>query len=109
MHTQTVSELAAGLRARKFSSLDLTLHFLSRIERLGPELNAFVTVTADRALADARAADELLAQGAGWSAHGRARRAQGHILHRRHPHHVLVEDAGQFRRSLRRDGRAALA
>ena len=53
MHTLTVSELAAGLRARKFSSLDLTLHFLGRIERLGPELNAFVTVTADRALAGA--------------------------------------------------------
>ena len=65
MHTLTVSELAAGLRARKFSSLDLTLHFLGRIERLGPELNAFVTVTADRALADARAADERLAQGRG--------------------------------------------
>ncbi|MDH4074160.1 MAG: amidase family protein, partial [Gammaproteobacteria bacterium] len=65
MHTLTVSELAAGLRARKFSSLDLTLHFLGRIERFGPELNAFVTVTADRALADARAADETLAKGEG--------------------------------------------
>jgi len=65
MHTLTVSELAAGLRARKFSSLDLTLHYLGRIERFGPELNAFVTVTADRALADARAADELLAKGEG--------------------------------------------
>jgi aspartyl-tRNA(Asn)/glutamyl-tRNA(Gln) amidotransferase subunit A len=65
MHTLTVSELAAGLRARKFSSLDLTLHILGRIERLGPELNAFVTVTADRALEDARAADARLAQGEG--------------------------------------------
>jgi aspartyl-tRNA(Asn)/glutamyl-tRNA(Gln) amidotransferase subunit A len=65
MHTSTVSELAAGLRARKFSSLELALHFLGRIERLGPELNAFVTVTADRALADARAADELIARGEG--------------------------------------------
>ncbi len=65
MHTLTVSELAAGLRARKFSSLDLTLHFLGRIERLGPELNAFVTVTADRALEDARAADDRLAKGEG--------------------------------------------
>jgi aspartyl-tRNA(Asn)/glutamyl-tRNA(Gln) amidotransferase subunit A len=65
MHTSTVSELAAGLRARKFSSLELTLHFLGRIERLGPALNAFVTVTADRALADARAADERLARGEG--------------------------------------------
>ena len=65
MHTLTVSELAAGLRARKFSSLELTQHFLGRIERFGPELNAYVTVTAERALADARAADEKLARGEG--------------------------------------------
>ncbi len=65
MHTLTVTELSAGLRARKFSSLDLTLHLLGRIERLGPELNAFVTMTADRALDDARAADVSLARGEG--------------------------------------------
>src|SRR5262245_10701738 len=65
LHTLTVSELANGLRARKFSSLDLTTHFLGRIEKLGPPLNAFVTVTAERALADARAADALLARGEG--------------------------------------------
>ncbi|HEX6571123.1 MAG TPA: Asp-tRNA(Asn)/Glu-tRNA(Gln) amidotransferase subunit GatA [Steroidobacteraceae bacterium] len=65
MHTLTVSEMSAGLRARKFSSLELTLHLLGRIERLGPGLNAFVTVTADRALADARAADERNAKGDG--------------------------------------------
>ncbi len=65
MHSLSVTELAAGLRARTFSSLDLTLHFLGRIERLGPQLNAFVTVTADRALADARAADKVLARGEG--------------------------------------------
>ncbi len=64
-HTQTVAELAAGLRARRFSSLDLTLHFLGRIERLAPQLNAFITVTADRALDDARRADERIARGEG--------------------------------------------
>jgi aspartyl-tRNA(Asn)/glutamyl-tRNA(Gln) amidotransferase subunit A len=64
LHTMTVAELAAGLKSRQFSSLDLTLHYLGRIERLGPELNAFVTVTAEKALEDARAADELLARGA---------------------------------------------
>ncbi len=63
LHTMTVAELAAGLRDRRFSSLDLALHFLGRIERMAPDLNAFVTVTADRALADARAADELLSKG----------------------------------------------
>ena len=65
LHTLSVAEMARGLRAREYSSLDLTLHFLGRIERMGPALNAFVTVTADRALADARAADERLARGEG--------------------------------------------
>ena len=65
LHTLTVAELAAGLKARQFSSLELALHFLGRIERLGPGLNAFVTVTADRALDDARRADEQLAKGEG--------------------------------------------
>jgi aspartyl-tRNA(Asn)/glutamyl-tRNA(Gln) amidotransferase subunit A len=63
LHTLTVAELAAGLAARRFSSLELALHFLGRIERLGPPLNAFVTVTADRALEDARRADERRANG----------------------------------------------
>jgi aspartyl-tRNA(Asn)/glutamyl-tRNA(Gln) amidotransferase subunit A len=63
LHTLTVAELAAGLAARRFSSLDLALHFLGRIERLGPQLNAFVTVTADRALQEARRADERRAKG----------------------------------------------
>jgi len=65
MHAQTVAELAAGLRERRFSSLELTLHLLGRIERLAPALNAFVTVTADRALDDARRADEQIARGEG--------------------------------------------
>ncbi len=65
LHTLSVAELAAGLKARRFSSLELALHFLGRIERLGPDLNAFITVTADRALEDARAADEVLGRGEG--------------------------------------------
>jgi aspartyl-tRNA(Asn)/glutamyl-tRNA(Gln) amidotransferase subunit A len=65
LHSLSVAELAAGLRDRRYSSLELTLHFLGRIEQLGPTLNAFVTVTADRALEAARAADEQLARGAG--------------------------------------------
>jgi len=65
LHTQSVAELAAGLASRQYSSLELTLHFLGRIERLGPDLNAFVTVTADRALEDARRADATRARGEG--------------------------------------------
>jgi aspartyl-tRNA(Asn)/glutamyl-tRNA(Gln) amidotransferase subunit A len=63
LHHQTLAELTEGLRARQFSSVELAKHFLSRIERLNPSLNAFVTVTAQQALAAAAKADQLLASG----------------------------------------------
>ena len=63
LHHQTISELSAGLRARRFTSVELTRHFLDRIERLDPQLNAFITVTAPAALRAAEAADRQLASG----------------------------------------------
>ncbi|MDY6945121.1 MAG: Asp-tRNA(Asn)/Glu-tRNA(Gln) amidotransferase subunit GatA [Pseudomonadota bacterium] len=63
MHHLTLAELNEGLRARRFSSVELTRHYLARIERLNPALNALITVTADDALVAAQRADELLASG----------------------------------------------
>ena len=63
MHTRTLAQLAADLRARRVSATELTRHFLDRIERFDPELNAFITVTAEQALAAAAAADRRLAKG----------------------------------------------
>ncbi|WP_129775974.1 Asp-tRNA(Asn)/Glu-tRNA(Gln) amidotransferase subunit GatA [Peristeroidobacter soli] len=63
MHHLTLAELNEGLRARRFSSVELARHFLARIERLNPALNALITVTPEYALAAARRADELLASG----------------------------------------------
>ncbi len=63
MHDQTIAELAAGLRARKFSSRELSQHYLERIALLDPRLNSFITVAAEPALAAADAADARLAAG----------------------------------------------
>ena len=63
MHNLFIGELAERLAKRQVSSVELTRHFLGRIERLNPALNAFVTLTAEHALADAAAADRRLAQG----------------------------------------------
>ncbi len=65
MHTLTLAGLSAGLKARRFSSVELTQHFLARIERFNPALNAFITVTGEQALAQAAAADKKLAAGGG--------------------------------------------
>jgi len=65
MHTLTLTEMADGLRAKRYSSRELTQHFLDRIARHDGELNSFITVTGERALAQADAADAQLAAGAG--------------------------------------------
>ena len=64
MHDKTIRELSDGLKSKAFSSLELTESFLKRIERLDPSINAFITVTPERALKAAKAADEALEKGA---------------------------------------------
>ena len=59
----SLAEAAALLRARELSPLELTEAYLERIERLNPTINAYITVTAERALADARRATEEIAAG----------------------------------------------
>jgi aspartyl-tRNA(Asn)/glutamyl-tRNA(Gln) amidotransferase subunit A len=59
----TIRELGARYRAKQLSPVEVTRALLGRIEKLDPTLHAFVTLTADRALADARAAEEALRRG----------------------------------------------
>jgi len=59
----TLNELSAALAEKRISSVELTQMFLARIERLNPELNAFITVDTARALDDARRADSARAAG----------------------------------------------
>jgi len=63
LHALSLRELAAGLRAKQFSSQELTRHFLRRIEAHDQKLNSFVTVCADSALKEAAAADARIAKG----------------------------------------------
>ncbi len=63
MHRKSLAELARGLAGGEFSSVELTTHFLDRIERFDERLNAFITVTGEQALAAARRADERRSQG----------------------------------------------
>jgi aspartyl-tRNA(Asn)/glutamyl-tRNA(Gln) amidotransferase subunit A len=65
LHTGTLTQLAASLRARKFSSVELVTALLARIERAQGTLNAFISVTREPALAAAAAADRALAAGSG--------------------------------------------
>lgn len=62
MHNHSLAELSKALHAKKFSSVELTQHYLNRIEQHDPQLNSFITVAKDSALNDARQADQQLAQ-----------------------------------------------
>ncbi|MET0767905.1 MAG: amidase, partial [Aeromicrobium sp.] len=63
LHHLDATDQAAALRAREVSSVELVRHHLDRIDRIGPQLGAFVTVTAERALERAAVADAALAAG----------------------------------------------
>ena len=69
LHTYTLAALRDGLARGDFSSRELTQHFLNRIQQYDSELNSFITVCADNALAQAQAADLARANG---SAHALA-------------------------------------
>jgi aspartyl-tRNA(Asn)/glutamyl-tRNA(Gln) amidotransferase subunit A len=62
MDIETIAGLGAGLRDKRFSSEEITTDLLGRIEKQAG-LNSFITVTADEALSQARAADQRLASG----------------------------------------------
>lgn len=70
MFEQSISTLAQKLRNKDISSVELTRLFLARIAKLDPQLNSFITVSEQRALEQAAAADALLQSGKGTSLTG---------------------------------------
>ncbi len=61
MHTKTIAELTQGLKNKEFSSVELTQHYLDRINT--SDLNAFITITDEIALQQAQTADAQIAKG----------------------------------------------
>ncbi len=59
----TLTQAADQIRTLKLSPIELTRECLARSERLNPTLNAFITVTAELALAQAQRAEEQIAAG----------------------------------------------
>ena len=70
MHSQSLTELAAGLEGGEFSAVELTQALLDRIAAHNDKLNAFITVTADNALAAAARADAARVAGNGGALNG---------------------------------------
>ena len=60
---ETIVELAPRLRRKDVSPVELTRAFLDQIAALNPTLNAFITVTSESALAEARAAEKEIWRG----------------------------------------------
>jgi aspartyl-tRNA(Asn)/glutamyl-tRNA(Gln) amidotransferase subunit A len=61
---QTVSELAPLIQSRKLSPVELVRDLLAHIDAVNPKVNAFLTVTREHALNQARAAEREIANGA---------------------------------------------
>ncbi|MGI6212929.1 MAG: amidase family protein [Christensenellales bacterium] len=64
MRRYTISEARELLDSGKLSAAELTNYYLSRIEKLNPALNAYITVSKEQALNDARRAQEIIDSGA---------------------------------------------
>lgn len=61
MHDKTLAELSQLIHSKQVSSVELTTHFLERIKKLDNQLNSFITVDEEKALAQAKAADAQIA------------------------------------------------
>ncbi len=63
MYNKTIAEISAGLQKRDFSSEEITQAYLSRIKQHDEQLNCFISITEEFALAAAKNADQRLAKG----------------------------------------------
>jgi aspartyl-tRNA(Asn)/glutamyl-tRNA(Gln) amidotransferase subunit A len=62
MHNKSLSQLSDALHSGDISSVELTQHYIDRIKQHNDDINAFITVTEDSALEQAKQADQKLQQ-----------------------------------------------
>ena len=63
MHKKSLAQLSAALQAKEISSVELTQEFLARAKQYNEQTNAYITITEDLALAQAKEADARIAAG----------------------------------------------
>src|SRR5579872_6779506 len=63
MTLRSIADAAEQVRQQKISPVELARECLDRIEQLNPTLNAFITVTAESALAEAQKAEQEIQSG----------------------------------------------
>src|SRR5262252_53898 len=66
VHFKSAADIARLIRDRKIGAVEALEHFLARVEKYNPRLNAIIWLDADRARERARAADAALAKGEIW-------------------------------------------
>src|ERR1700730_10331521 len=111
LHWLTIADAARLIERRRILPLELTDALIARIETLDPQINAFLLPTPEKAREQARAAErEIMAANYRWPAAWRSVRAEGHLLHRQHPHHQpLAPLRGLCPHRRRHAGHAALS
>src|SRR5829696_917553 len=106
LHELTIADARDLLASGEITALELTQACLNRIAAVDSQVRAFLAIDDERALEQARAADERpkeqVRQSTWYSA-----RNKGCDLDQRADYHVRIEDAGEVRSSLRCDGGAA--
>ncbi|HWI13589.1 MAG TPA: Asp-tRNA(Asn)/Glu-tRNA(Gln) amidotransferase GatCAB subunit A, partial [Burkholderiales bacterium] len=63
LHYLTIAQAAELIRTRRLSPVDLAQAYLARIAALDPQLNAYITVTRELALAQAKKAEDEISKG----------------------------------------------
>src|SRR3974390_1415489 len=66
LHFKSAVEIARLIRERKVRAIEALEHFLARVEKYNPKLNAVIWLDVERARERANAADAALAQGEVW-------------------------------------------